>query len=64
LRAIGASGIAILLVEQNVRAALDIADRALVLVQGRNHLEGPAAVLAADPALASLYVGGRAGRAA
>jgi len=58
LRAIAAGGVAIVLVEQNVRAALSVADRALVLVQGQNRLAGPAAAVAADPALALLYVGG------
>lgn len=58
LIAIRAEGPAILLVEQNVRAALRIADRALVLVEGRNRHDGPAAALAADPDLASLYFGG------
>ncbi len=58
LAAIRAEGTAILLVEQNVRAALRIADRALVLAEGRNRHEGGAAALAADPDLASLYFGG------
>ena len=58
LHAVRAQGLAILLVEQNVRAALRIADRALVLVEGRNRHEGAAAVLAADPDLAGLYFGG------
>ena len=58
LRAIAAGGVGIVLVEQNVRAALALADRALVLVAGRNRLEGPAADVAADPLLAALYVGG------
>ena len=53
------TGVAILLVEQNTRAALAIADRALVLVEGRKRHEGPAAALADDPALAELYLGGR-----
>ncbi len=57
LAAIRAEGLAIVLVEQNVRAALAIADRALVLVEGRNRHEGPAARLAADPAIAALYFG-------
>jgi branched-chain amino acid transport system ATP-binding protein len=51
-------GVAIVLVEQNVRAALAVADRALVLVEGRNRHEGPARGLADDPALAALYLGG------
>ncbi len=60
LAAIRDGGVAIVLVEQNVRAALRIADRALVLVEGRNRHQGPAASLAADAALAALYLGGRA----
>lgn len=59
LAAIRADGLAIVLVEQNVRAALRIADRALVLVEGRNRHEGPAAALAASPELAALYFGGQ-----
>jgi branched-chain amino acid transport system ATP-binding protein len=59
LRAINASGITIVLVEQNVRAALAIADRAIILVEGRIEHEGPAATLADDPVVAELYLGGR-----
>ena len=50
-------GMAILLVEQNVRAALRFARRAYVLRQGRIVAEGPAAELAADAALFSQYLG-------
>ena len=52
-------GVAIVLVEQNVRAALAIADRALVLVEGSNRHEGPAKDLADDPTLGELYLAGR-----
>jgi branched-chain amino acid transport system ATP-binding protein len=58
LRAICAAGVAILLVEQNVRAALAVADRVYVLVAGRNRLDGTPQALAGDPALAALYLGG------
>ena len=61
VRAIAASGVGVVLVEQNVRAALAVADRVLVLVQGRNCMQGTPTQLAADPALAALYVGGAAG---
>jgi branched-chain amino acid transport system ATP-binding protein len=41
-------GISVLLVEQNVRAAVEIADRAYVLDDGRVAYEGPAAEFAKD----------------
>jgi branched-chain amino acid transport system ATP-binding protein len=53
---IRASGVAILLVEQNARAALAIGDRAYVMVEGRERLEAPAAELRQDPQLARLYL--------
>ncbi len=51
-------GIAILLVEQNVRLALQVGDYAYLLESGRCRLEGGAAKLAADPDLAAAYLGG------
>ncbi len=57
LSAIRGAGVGIVLVEQNVRAALAVADRALVMVEGRNRHEGPAAPMAKDPHIAELYFG-------
>nr|WP_286198765.1 ABC transporter ATP-binding protein [Mesorhizobium sp. BR1-1-16] len=57
LSEIRASGVTILLVEQNARAALAIADRAYILADGRNRHEGAAAALAADPDIAAHYLG-------
>ena len=54
------SGVTILMVEQNVKAALALADRAHVLVDGKERLEGPAAELRDSPVLAKLYLGGAA----
>jgi branched-chain amino acid transport system ATP-binding protein len=54
-------GIAILLVEQNTRKALNIAHRAYVLELGRCVMEGAPQQLLADPALCDAYLG-RAGR--
>ncbi len=51
-------GVTILLVEQNASAALDVADYAYVLETGRIVLEGAAAKLANDPAVAASYLGG------
>jgi len=59
LRDIQQSGVAILLVEQNVKAALAVADRAVILVEGQLRHEGTAAGLADDPLVAELYLGAR-----
>ena len=58
LVAIRKTGVTILLVEQNVRAALGISDRAYVLAEGQNRHEGPAADMWNDPTIADLYLGG------
>jgi len=50
----------VLLVEQNVRAAVEIADRAYVLDDGRVVYEGPAAALAADEARVRALAGASA----
>jgi branched-chain amino acid transport system ATP-binding protein len=50
-------GRTILLVEQNVHQALDVADRAYVLETGRITLEGAAAVLRHDPKVEQSYLG-------
>ena len=54
-----ADGLAILLVEQNARAALALSDRALVLEMGEVTLEGPSASLAHDPRVLATYLGER-----
>ncbi|MGH6894771.1 MAG: ABC transporter ATP-binding protein [Dongiaceae bacterium] len=65
LEAINEAGVTTILVEQNVKAALAIADRAAILVEGLVRHEGPAANLADDPLVAELYLGARrSGRAA
>ncbi len=53
-----AGGTTILLVEQNASAALALADEAYVLEVGRISLHGPAAAVAADPAVVAAYLGG------
>ena len=52
-----ASGRTILLVEQNVHHALDIADRAYVLETGRVTLDGPVEVLRRNPKVEQSYLG-------
>ncbi|MFL5270467.1 MAG: ABC transporter ATP-binding protein [Anaeromyxobacteraceae bacterium] len=54
------TGVTVLLVEQNARAALKLAHRGYVMEVGRIVLEGGAAALAADPKVQSAYLGGRA----
>ena len=51
-------GVTILLVEQNARRALAIADRAYVLELGRVALEGEAAAVARNPRIVEAYLGG------
>jgi branched-chain amino acid transport system ATP-binding protein len=51
------TGVAILLIEQNARAALQVADHAYVLETGEITLEGPAGTLASDPRVIESYLG-------
>jgi branched-chain amino acid transport system ATP-binding protein len=52
------TGVTILLVEQNARKALEIADRAYVMETGRIILAGDARELAANPEIEKAYLGG------
>ena len=51
------TGATILLIEQNARAAMAVADHAYVLETGSIALSGPAAALAADPRVIETYLG-------
>ena len=55
---VAATGIAILMVEQNARQALNIADRGYVLVQGRNRYTDTGEALLADPEVRRTFLGG------
>lgn len=55
---IASTGVAILMVEQNARQALGIADRGYVLVQGENRHTGTGADLLADPEVRASFLGG------
>jgi branched-chain amino acid transport system ATP-binding protein len=57
IRRVNASGVAVLLVEQNVAAALDIAHRAYVLEEGRIVAKGKPRELAAQPHIQRAYLG-------
>ena len=50
-------GVSILLVEQNARAALQVADYAYVLEMGAVAMQGPARELADDPRVVEAYLG-------
>jgi|FaiFalDrversion2_1042247.scaffolds.fasta_scaffold00334_2 branched-chain amino acid transport system ATP-binding protein len=58
LRRLCDEGLSVVLVEQNARAALAVADRAYVLERGRIVRSGSARDLQADPAVHSAYLGG------
>ena len=58
MREIAKRGTAVLLVEQNARQALAIAQRAYVIEVGRIVLEGEASVLAKDERVQKAYLGG------
>jgi branched-chain amino acid transport system ATP-binding protein len=60
IASIRAAGTAILLVEQNVRAALKVADHGYVMEGGRVVLEGPATQLREDSRVRDAYLGGAA----
>ncbi|HEY4025090.1 MAG TPA: ABC transporter ATP-binding protein [Candidatus Dormibacteraeota bacterium] len=51
-------GLAVLLVEQNARLALDLCERAYVLEAGRVATSGPSSELSRDPAVQAAYLGG------
>jgi len=57
VRGIADSGVSIVMVEQNARRCLQIADRAYVLDQGRNAHTGPGRELLHDPKVIDLYLG-------
>ena len=57
IKAVSASGTTVLLVEQNAKKALSIADRAYVLETGKIILEGDAKVLMNDERVKKAYLG-------
>ncbi len=59
LRGLAEAGIAVLMVEQNARAALAVSDRGYVLTEGRTRFAGPARALLDEPRVAEAYLGSR-----
>lgn len=60
IEALRTGGLSVLLVEQNARAAMDVADRTYVMESGHIVLEGPSGTVAADPKVRAAYLGGHA----
>ncbi len=59
VRGLAESGMAVLMVEQNARAALRISNRGYVLAEGQNRIDGPAAELLADEEIGEMFLGVR-----
>ena len=57
VKEINSKGVAILLVEQNAKRALNFSDRGYVLDQGRNAYQGKGQELLNDPSVVDLYLG-------
>jgi len=57
MRTLASTGLAVLLVEQNVRAAIDVVDRLVLLERGRVVAQGPADAMRNDPRIAQAYLG-------
>ncbi len=64
LREVRDAGLTVLLVEQNVKAALALADRAAVLVEGKERIVGRSTDLLNDERIAELYLGRHTGKQA
>jgi branched-chain amino acid transport system ATP-binding protein len=60
VRLLRREGTAVLIVEQNAQAALEVSDRGYVLATGRITQEGPAAALLNDDSVRAAYLGGHA----
>lgn len=59
IQQINREGVSVLLVEQNARKALNVADRACVLEQGRIVKQGTGSELAGDACIINAYLGGK-----
>jgi branched-chain amino acid transport system ATP-binding protein len=60
VKQLAATGLTVLLVEQNVRAAIEVVDRLILLERGSIVTEGPAATMRDDPRIAEAYLGAHA----
>jgi len=62
LREVCCAGVTILLVEQNVRAALDLADRVAIMAEGKERVIARSEEVGNDERIAELYLGSHARR--
>jgi len=58
-RDLTSQGVTILLVEQNVKQAMRLADHCYILAEGRNQHDADASVLLDDPIVGEIYLGGK-----
>lgn len=58
LKYLSSRGLPILLVEQNVRAAMEVVDRLVLIRRGQVVLEGPASIIGNDSRISKAYLGG------
>lgn len=58
-RALTEKGVSVLLVEQNVKQALRLADHCFILAEGRNQVDGSAQDLLNDSVVGEIYLGGK-----
>jgi len=58
IKEINSAGVSLLIVEQNAKESLKLADRGYVLADGQNKLEGPGEELLTNPEVGRLYLGG------
>jgi ABC-type branched-subunit amino acid transport system ATPase component len=59
VRGLTDQGVTVLLVEQNVKQALRVADHCYILAEGKNQIDGPAQQIASDPVVGEIYLGGK-----
>lgn len=59
VRDLAKDGAAVLMVEQNAKAALRISDRGYVLAEGKNRISGPAKELLEDSEIGKIFLGGQ-----
>ncbi len=60
VKQLAGAGLAVLLVEQNVRAAIEVVDRLVLIERGQIVAEGPASTMRDDPRIAEAYLGAHA----